>query len=100
MKTAVGIAQLAEPRTVAPTVAGSIPVSHPRIFSWLRPCLSASIRQGTSGAKASESLAHVDAGHEGLLHPRSRYISLLYLGSHRTILGRFSRCPAFLRGIH
>ncbi len=32
MKTAVGIAQLAEHRTVAPTVAGSIPVSHPRIF--------------------------------------------------------------------
>ena len=31
MKTAVGIAQLAEHRTVAPTVAGSIPVSHPRI---------------------------------------------------------------------
>ena len=28
---AVGIAQLAEHRTVAPTVAGSIPVSHPRI---------------------------------------------------------------------
>jgi hypothetical protein len=27
---AVGIAQLAEHRTVAPTVAGSIPVSHPR----------------------------------------------------------------------
>src|ERR1700722_10916305 len=26
----VGIAQLAEHRTVAPTVAGSIPVSHPR----------------------------------------------------------------------
>src|SRR6266404_5884378 len=32
MTTAVGIAQLAEHRTVAPTVAGSIPVSHPRIF--------------------------------------------------------------------
>jgi hypothetical protein len=29
---AVGIAQLAEHRTVAPTVAGSIPVSHPRFF--------------------------------------------------------------------
>ena len=29
MKAAVGIAQLAEHRTVAPTVAGSIPVSHP-----------------------------------------------------------------------
>ena len=32
MRAAVGIAQLAEHRTVAPTVAGSIPVSHPRIF--------------------------------------------------------------------
>ena len=31
IETAVGIAQLAEHRTVAPTVAGSIPVSHPRI---------------------------------------------------------------------
>ena len=30
----VGIAQLAEHRTVAPTVAGSIPVSHPN-FSFL-----------------------------------------------------------------
>jgi hypothetical protein len=30
---AVGIAQLAEHRTVAPTVAGSIPVSHPRFPS-------------------------------------------------------------------
>ena len=30
---AVGIAQLAEHRTVAPTVAGSIPVSHPRFSS-------------------------------------------------------------------
>jgi hypothetical protein len=29
---AVGIAQLVEHRTVAPTVAGSIPVSHPRIL--------------------------------------------------------------------
>jgi hypothetical protein len=28
----VGIAQLAEHRTVAPTVAGSIPVSHPRFL--------------------------------------------------------------------
>ena len=33
MRAAVGIAQLAEHRTVAPTVAGSIPVSHPRISS-------------------------------------------------------------------
>jgi hypothetical protein len=32
----VGIAQLAEHRTVAPTVAGSIPVSHPRITLPLR----------------------------------------------------------------
>jgi hypothetical protein len=32
MTSAVGIAQLAEHRTVAPTVAGSIPVSHPRFF--------------------------------------------------------------------
>jgi hypothetical protein len=38
IRTAVGIAQLAEHRTVAPTVAGSIPVSHPRIF--LSPSLS------------------------------------------------------------
>ena len=30
---AVGIAQLAEHRTVAPTVAGSIPVSHPKFFA-------------------------------------------------------------------
>jgi hypothetical protein len=30
IRTAVGIAQLAEHRTVAPTVAGSIPVSHPK----------------------------------------------------------------------
>ena len=30
IETAVGIAQLAEHRTVAPTVAGSIPVSHPK----------------------------------------------------------------------
>jgi hypothetical protein len=30
MAAAVGIAQLVEHRTVAPTVAGSIPVSHPR----------------------------------------------------------------------
>ena len=29
---AVGIAQLVEHRTVAPTVAGSIPVSHPRFI--------------------------------------------------------------------
>ena len=29
-KVAVGIAQLAEHRTVAPAVAGSIPVSHPK----------------------------------------------------------------------
>jgi hypothetical protein len=29
---AVGIAQLVEHRTVAPTVAGSIPVSHPKKF--------------------------------------------------------------------
>jgi hypothetical protein len=37
----VGIAQLVEHRTVAPTVAGSIPVSHPR-FSYpaRRPCSS------------------------------------------------------------
>jgi hypothetical protein len=32
----VGVAQLAEHRTVAPVVAGSIPVSHPKS---LRPCL-------------------------------------------------------------
>jgi hypothetical protein len=32
IEAVVGIAQLAEHRTVAPTVAGSIPVSHPRIF--------------------------------------------------------------------
>ncbi len=32
-KYAVGVAQLAEHRTVAPDVAGSIPVSHPRIQS-------------------------------------------------------------------
>ena len=30
----MGIAQLAEHRTVAPTVAGSIPVSHPRFFRY------------------------------------------------------------------
>jgi hypothetical protein len=35
MSMVVGIAQLAEHRTVAPTVAGSIPVSHPR-FSFRR----------------------------------------------------------------
>ena len=29
IEKAVGVAQLAEHRTVAPTVAGSIPVSHP-----------------------------------------------------------------------
>src|SRR5580693_9130764 len=33
IRTAVGIAQLAEHRTVAPTVAGSIPVSHPKTSS-------------------------------------------------------------------
>lgn len=45
MKAAVGIAQLAEHRTVAPTVAGSIPVSHPRFFSIPSLlCLSSSLR--------------------------------------------------------
>jgi hypothetical protein len=36
-KYAVGVAQLAEHRTVAPDVAGSIPVSHPRISPLERP---------------------------------------------------------------
>ena len=42
-KVVVGIAQLAEHRTVAPTVAGSIPVSHPR-FSGLR-CVKRFLRR-------------------------------------------------------
>jgi hypothetical protein len=46
---AVGIAQLVEHRTVAPTVAGSIPVSHPRIFRWLS-FVSACIRLGATVA--------------------------------------------------
>jgi len=29
----VGVAQLAEHRTVAPVVVGSIPISHPNVFS-------------------------------------------------------------------
>jgi hypothetical protein len=36
-KVAVGVAQLAEHRTVAPVVAGSIPVSHPRPLPTLLP---------------------------------------------------------------
>src|SRR5260370_8693260 len=47
IKQAVGIAQLAEHRTVAPTVAGSIPVSHPRFSCLLNPY--------TSGAKSPQS---------------------------------------------
>src|ERR1700691_2173170 len=59
IETAVGIAQLAEHRTVAPTVAGSIPVSHPR-FSFLSQLqghclqrLAAWTYQATSQRKAS-----------------------------------------------
>jgi hypothetical protein len=38
INVAVGIAQLAEHRTVAPTVAGSIPVSHPKFFPRYKTC--------------------------------------------------------------
>src|SRR5437879_6331055 len=47
-KVAVGIAQLAEHRTVAPAVAGSIPVSHPKFLDlYLRPKSRASSQHPT-----------------------------------------------------
>ena len=37
----MGVAQLAEHRTVAPTVAGSIPVSHPKFkIAWFVNCVA------------------------------------------------------------
>ena len=60
---AVGIAQLAEHRTVAPAVAGSIPVSHPNSFgslpSAVRSALASRLRSSHHGPVAQLDRASV-----------------------------------------
>jgi hypothetical protein len=47
----VGVAQLAEHRTVAPVVAGSIPVSHPKPLPTLLP-FAPTFRNGAIASQA------------------------------------------------
>src|SRR5580704_10678239 len=61
-KYAVGVAQLAEHRTVAPDVAGSIPVSHPRIQSTCRKIKSPQI-YGKSFPTRSQRIIRRSAGY-------------------------------------
>ncbi len=63
INVAVGIAQLAEHRTVAPTVAGSIPVSHPRIFPAIKAAAKRLPPANPSDAKARN--LHAACGVDG-----------------------------------